>query len=315
MVAAAYFQETRAGTKRSANDVAASEKASRAAAGHRRARPFAAALGEPDARQGNRPGRGGPRRPGLALDARGPQDRSGRRGGIPEAVRWNLGAWLGQVHKPLRIIDTAVRATHLAFSPDGRSFATGTVPHIVRTRHQSTSGTPPRGESSPRSPVRSPRSPSDRTAKSSSPPRTTGARAGHRPRHGAGALDDPGTYPESRARCDSTSVPTVPRSLRTAIARSAVIEAWRLMRLDAVTGQQRGEPMRGGDGCAVAPDGGTVATDRLENGEAYIDVLELPSGRRKASWRAGGKDRWLTSLAPMGGRCSCHSQRRGRWLQ
>ena len=38
---------------------------------------------------------------------------------------------------------------------------------------------------------------------------------------------------------------------------------------------------------AVAPDGGKVATGRLENGEAYVDVYDLPSGRRKASWRTG----------------------------
>ena len=43
-------------------------------------------------------------------------------------VRWNLGAWLGQVHKPLRIIDTGGPCTDLAFSPDGRSFATGFTP-------------------------------------------------------------------------------------------------------------------------------------------------------------------------------------------
>ncbi len=39
-------------------------------------------------------------------------------------VRWNLGAWLGQVHKALRIIDTGGPCTDYAFSPDGRSFAT-----------------------------------------------------------------------------------------------------------------------------------------------------------------------------------------------
>ena len=38
---------------------------------------------------------------------------------------------------------------------------------------------------------------------------------------------------------------------------------------------------------AVAPDGGKVATGRLENGEAYVDVYDLPSGRRQASWRTG----------------------------
>ena len=43
-------------------------------------------------------------------------------------VRWNLGAWLGQVHRTLRIIDTDDPYPDLAFSPDGRSFATSFVP-------------------------------------------------------------------------------------------------------------------------------------------------------------------------------------------
>ena len=50
------------------------------------------------------------------------------------------------------------------------------------------------------------------------------------------------------------------------------------IRLDVVTGQQRGEPMRGWGWMAVAPDGRTVATGRLENGEAYIDVLRPALG-------------------------------------
>src|SRR5262249_27926533 len=43
-------------------------------------------------------------------------------------VRWNLGAWLGQVHKPLRIFDTGP-CHELHFSPDGRSFATSDNPN------------------------------------------------------------------------------------------------------------------------------------------------------------------------------------------
>ena len=39
-------------------------------------------------------------------------------------VRWNLGAWLGQVHKPLRIIDTAALAITSPSARDGSSFAT-----------------------------------------------------------------------------------------------------------------------------------------------------------------------------------------------
>src|SRR5262249_25756133 len=42
---------------------------------------------------------------------------------------WNLGAWLGQVHKPLRIIHPGDLHNRLAFSPDGRSFATSYLPH------------------------------------------------------------------------------------------------------------------------------------------------------------------------------------------
>ncbi len=52
--------------------------------GHPRARPFSSALRGSGARQGDRPGAGGPRRPRLALDARGDQDGPGRRGRIPE---------------------------------------------------------------------------------------------------------------------------------------------------------------------------------------------------------------------------------------
>ena len=66
--------------------------------------------------------------------------------------------------------------------------------------------------------------------------------------------------------------------------------------------------MRGQGWMAVAPDGGKVATGRLENGEAYVDVYELPSGRRQASWRTGRQaPQWTASLAPMEGHCSCHS--------
>ena len=50
-----------------------------------------------------------------------PEDSEGFR----KAVRWNLGAWLGQVHKPLRISKSIGLCTHLGFSPDGKTFATG----------------------------------------------------------------------------------------------------------------------------------------------------------------------------------------------
>ena len=40
-------------------------------------------------------------------------------------IRLNLGAWLGQVHKPLRFIDTGGLSNHCSFSPDGKLLATG----------------------------------------------------------------------------------------------------------------------------------------------------------------------------------------------
>ena len=44
----------------------------------------------------------------------------------------------------------------------------------------------------------------------------------------------------------------------------------------------------------VDPEGRTVATGRVENGKAYVDVHELPSFRRAASWRVGGLGiQWL----------------------
>jgi WD40 repeat protein len=61
--------------------------------------------------------------------------------------------------------------------------------------------------------------------------------------------------------------------------------AW-LCRLNALTGEQRGEPIRGWAGIAVAPDGKLAAAGRKpENGEAYIDLVDQSSGRR-TSWRA-----------------------------
>ncbi len=45
--------------------------------------------------------------------------------GFRKMVRWNLGAWLGQVHKTLRFIDTGGPCDRFTFSSDGRSFAAG----------------------------------------------------------------------------------------------------------------------------------------------------------------------------------------------
>jgi serine/threonine protein kinase len=45
--------------------------------------------------------------------------------GFQRMIRWNLGAWLGQVHRPLRFVDLGGPCNWCDFSPDGRSFAAG----------------------------------------------------------------------------------------------------------------------------------------------------------------------------------------------
>src|SRR5262249_37795935 len=45
--------------------------------------------------------------------------------GFKRMIRWNLGAWLGQVHRPLRFVDRGGPCNCCGFSPDGRSFAAG----------------------------------------------------------------------------------------------------------------------------------------------------------------------------------------------
>src|SRR5262245_4760754 len=62
--------------------------------------------------------------------------------------------------------------------------------------------------------------------------------------------------------------------------------AW-LLQLDGATGREREEPVRGTGKMAIAPDGTAVATFHIEAGQAYVDVHELPSGRRTSSWPAG----------------------------
>ena len=170
----------------------------------------------------------------------------------------------------------------------------------MRTRHQSTSGTPPRGKSSPRCPVPSLRSPSDRMAKSSSALRTVGDAWWPSTYLRDGCSGRLRTYPESRGG-RFTSVPTGPRYLRTAIGQSALEVSGRR---DNSTGRRFGPAARRADagpgmhGCCSRRR--KVATGRLENGEAYVDVYELPSGRRHASWRAGLQAPWTWSFSPDG---------------
>src|SRR5262249_28707164 len=74
--------------------------------------------------------------------------------------------------------------------------------------------------------------------------------------------------------------------------------AW-LCRLNVVTGEdeERGEPIvRSRGWIGVAPGGQLAAVGRTENGEAYIDLLDLPSGQRTASLRVGAAASLTQSL-------------------
>jgi serine/threonine protein kinase/WD40 repeat protein/Flp pilus assembly protein TadD len=213
------------------------------------------------------------------------------------AVRWNLGAWLGQVHKPLRIIDTAGPSDNLAFSPDGRSFATGFNPPdraIARTIDfwDAASG-----------------------RKLSSLPGTFAPFAfrpdgqvfvAHADAWRMVALDVAtgqvlwttghllGDWGESiDFSRDGSTVLALRRD------KPGKGNAW-LLQIDVATGRQHGEPIRGGWPMAVAPDGKAFATFHIENSEAYIDVHDLPSGRRKSSWPAGKWDVYRLLFGPDG---------------
>ncbi len=204
--------------------------------------------------------------------------------------RWNLGAWLGQVHKPLRIIDPGDLHNRLAFSPDGRSLATSYLPFT----HSNATSIDLWDTASGR--------------KLSTFPGALGPFAfqpdgkvlvAHTDEQHLLAVD----LVTGRVRWTSSELPGDERGdLAFSLDGSTILakrndsksrNMW-LLRLDAGTGQQRGEPMLGVAWMALAPDGRTAASGRLENGDVYIDVYDLPSGRRTASWRAGGQG--LSSL-------------------
>jgi eukaryotic-like serine/threonine-protein kinase len=196
-------------------------------------------------------------------------------------VRSNLGAWLGQVHQALRIIDTG-SSNFLAFSPDGRSFATGYIA-LDRTLAKSivlwdtASG-----------------------RKLSSLPGTFAAFAFHPDGKVLVAQTDERRMVAIDLLAGRTlwTTPPLPGEVAQRVefapdARTVLAArsdgsggAWILLRLDVATGQELGEPILSRGAMAVAPNGRAVATSRVEDGQGYIDVLDLPSSRRIASWRA-----------------------------
>ena len=102
---------------------------SRPAPGDRGARQVASALGGPGARKGNRPGRGRPGRSracsGCSRPSRPPR-RMRRDSGKPFAGTSAPGS--GRSISRSGSARASVCCTHLGFSPDGKTFATGFVP-------------------------------------------------------------------------------------------------------------------------------------------------------------------------------------------
>jgi len=208
-------------------------------------------------------------------------------------LRWNLGAWLGQVHGTLRIIETGGPCNYLAFSPDGRSFATGFNPL----------------DRSIATPINFWDTASGR--KLSSLPGAYAPFAFRPDGKVLVAIDDqrrvvaidliakrvlwttPSPPAEHGSRIEFSPDPST--VLVTCCDSGA--SCW-LSRLDAPTDRQRGEPIRGGVWMAIAPDGRTAVAQRVEDGKAYIDVLDLPSGRRTASWQANEYANGYLSFRP-----------------
>ncbi len=208
-------------------------------------------------------------------------------------VRWNLGAWLGQVQKPLRIMDMGTPCDFLGISPDGKTFGTGYSPF------DQTNATPIELWDI------------DTGLKLRSLPGAFGpfafrrdgkalfACAGDRRMVAVDVVTGqilwktqafPGPFTERVNVSPDGSTVFVD-------CNDGALHSW-LVLFDAVTGEQRGEALQGHSSVAVAPDGRTAATGRIENGEEYVDLLELPSGRRARSWRLSGRRLYQLQFSP-----------------
>ena len=211
--------------------------------------------------------------------------------GFRSMVRWNLGAWLGQVHKPFAIIGQGGARGWLAFSPDGKTFATCNLyaeDHAVETPIEL-------WDTASRRKLRT--LPGAFAPFAFRPDGQLLAAFAHDQRRvlavdlatGRVVWAAPHLLPDLKldiafSRDGSTIV----------LARVDKARRGRLFRLDAGTGrqipdlpQQRGA-MESIGGLDLAGDGKTVATGRIQNGVAYIDVRDLSSGRRISSWPTSG---------------------------
>jgi WD40 repeat protein/tetratricopeptide (TPR) repeat protein len=202
-------------------------------------------------------------------------------GAFKKMIRWNLGAWLGQVHKPLRFIDVGGIATQCAFSPDGKSFATGSsvIPGSLPT----------------------PISLWD-TASGRKLSTLSGAFSPFAFRPDGKALIATSDHSRlvaielatERVLWTSTALPGPHGGWIDFSGDGSMVLALRgdgarpwLCQLNVLTGKECAEPMGGGGTFGVAPGGKLAAVGRSENSETNIDLIDLPSGRRTASWPAG----------------------------
>jgi serine/threonine protein kinase/WD40 repeat protein/tetratricopeptide (TPR) repeat protein len=217
-------------------------------------------------------------------------------GAFRKLVRWNLGAWLGQVHRTLGIFDARGVEGDLAFSPDGKVFAAGF-------------------------------NPLDRSL--ATPIDLWETASGRKLATLDGAFAPFAFRPDGKVLVvhdDERRVVAIDLLTRRAIwktpqlpgahgygeitfcsdARTLFVTCWEtrdrgsIRRLDASTGKQLGEPVAGTGWATAAPDGTSVATRRVENGKAYIDVFDVPSGRRSASWQTAGSQLYSLLFGPDG---------------
>src|SRR5262249_49556349 len=187
-------------------------------------------------------------------------------------VRWNLGAWLGQVHKTLRVIETSDPCSHIAFSPDGRSFAIGFTPVDFSLANPLSLWDTASGQKLVVLPG----------AFAPFAFRGDGKVLVARDDYGHAVAIDLVT---KQALWTSPQLPaeyweTIEFSRDTKTIFVTVSESRNrvsIWRLNAATGRQVTLPIRSTGWAAVAPDATAVAIRRVDDGKAYIDVLDMAS--------------------------------------
>ncbi len=208
-------------------------------------------------------------------------------------VRWNLGAWLAQVHKPLRIMDAEARCDRIGFSPDGKSFATGFCPGDQANATpielwDTDSGVKLRSLRGAFAPFVFGRDGKVLFACADSRRIVAVDLATGRVLWKTGAL--PGQFNQRFDISHEGSTVYVERDDGSA-------NSWSLP-FDAVTGKPRGEAVQGRGSVTITADGSLAATGRIENGEEFVDLRELPSGRRVASWPTNGQRIYQLLFSP-----------------